>query len=155
MCHDFSWSSRYQWAGDYPEGCEIGNRLKSVEKHLQTTSNWQRFRSNIAPKRATLLPTELFHLQGGANVTTRRTICGSLPCHFRTFRPLFMRSNTHRWNQQQPAMPLARQEPQEFFPKQHPRSAVLVKSKPLLRKHGKQRREKHISCQPLLQKMYT
>ena len=32
FCHDFSWSSRYHGAGDYPEGCEIGNRLKSVEK---------------------------------------------------------------------------------------------------------------------------
>ena len=32
FCHDFSWSSRYHGAGDYPEGCEIGNRLKSVEE---------------------------------------------------------------------------------------------------------------------------
>jgi hypothetical protein len=41
-----------------------------------------------------------------------------------------MKSNTHRWNQQQPAMPLAWQETTgNSFQEQHPRSAVLVKSK--------------------------
>ena len=123
MWHDFSWPSRYQWAGVYPEGCEIENWLKSVQsrrkkkKQLQTTSYVRRFQSSHRPKRATLLPTEVFQRGIGANVVTARsTICDSLPCHFRT-NHFFVRSNTHRWNQQQLPCFLHGMKPQEILSK--------------------------------------
>ena len=105
----------------YPEGCEMENWLKSSQrrrkKKLQTTSYVRRFQSSHRPKRATLLPTEVFQRGIGANVVTAKsTICDSLPCHFRT-NHFFVRSNTHRWNQQQPSCLLHGMKPQEILSK--------------------------------------